>query len=123
MASITWSSLQGRGYEPFAQLVHHLVMGHRDSIQRQPGQPGKPGFGLQDDGNQVEPVTALLIVPVSDHFRVMLVALILEKIRGKPHPQILRDDIITPLRLTHTIIGEEVPRGTDMIKGYVTIKG
>jgi D-alanyl-D-alanine carboxypeptidase len=53
----------------------------------------------------------------------LALGLILEKFRGKPYPQILRDDIIAPLGLTHTTISDESLEPADLIKGYVTIRG
>ncbi|MFJ4210960.1 serine hydrolase domain-containing protein [Paenarthrobacter sp. NPDC089675] len=49
--------------------------------------------------------------------------LILEKLRGKSFPQILRDDIINPLALTGTTLDETQPSAGDMIKGYITVRG
>lgn len=53
----------------------------------------------------------------------LALGLILERFRGKTYPQILRDDIIDPLGLTHTTIDEEVSDAADLLKGYVSIEG
>lgn len=53
----------------------------------------------------------------------LALGLILERFRGKTYPQILRDDIIDPLGLTHTTIDEEVADAPDLLKGYVSIEG
>lgn len=48
---------------------------------------------------------------------------LLEKFRGKPYPEILRDDVISPLGLSRTTIGELRREAPDMIHGYITIRG
>jgi len=53
----------------------------------------------------------------------LALGLILEKLRGKTYPQILRDDIINPLGLSHTSVDEEVSDAPDLLKGYVSIEG
>ncbi len=53
----------------------------------------------------------------------LALGLILERFRGKTYTQILRDDIIDPLGLTHTTIDEEVADAPDLLKGYVSIEG
>lgn len=53
----------------------------------------------------------------------LALGLILERFRGKTYPQILRDDIIYPLGLTHTSIDDEVSDAADLLKGYVSIEG
>ncbi|WP_281444772.1 serine hydrolase domain-containing protein [Paenarthrobacter nicotinovorans] len=53
----------------------------------------------------------------------LALGLILEKFRGKSYPQILRDDIISPLGLTHTTIDEDAPDAPDLIKGHVSVRG
>ncbi|MFK4640154.1 serine hydrolase domain-containing protein [Paenarthrobacter histidinolovorans] len=53
----------------------------------------------------------------------LALGLILEKFRGKTYPQVLRHDIIAPLELTHTTIGEEVSDGPDLLRGYVSVRG
>jgi D-alanyl-D-alanine carboxypeptidase len=53
----------------------------------------------------------------------LALGLILERFRGKGYPQILRDDIINPLGLTHTTIDQQLSDAPDLIKGYVTIRG
>ena len=49
--------------------------------------------------------------------------LILEKFRGKPYAEILRDDIVKPLGLDRTTIDDPLGNAADLIHGYVTIKG
>ncbi|SDW04313.1 D-alanyl-D-alanine carboxypeptidase [Arthrobacter sp. cf158] len=53
----------------------------------------------------------------------LALGLILERFRGKGYPQILRDDIINPLGLTHTTIDQELSDAPDLITGYITIRG
>lgn len=48
---------------------------------------------------------------------------LLEKLRGKPYPQVLRDDVINPLRLGTTSIDKAVGGEPDMIHGYITLRG
>ncbi|WP_458113525.1 beta-lactamase family protein [Arthrobacter sp. R1-13] len=48
---------------------------------------------------------------------------LLEKLRGKPFSQVLDDDIIKPLGLTHTTVDNPLDGAPDMIQGYVTIRG
>lgn len=49
--------------------------------------------------------------------------LILEKLRGKPYPEILRADIIEPLGLSKTTVDDPLGNAPDLIHGYVTIRG
>jgi len=53
----------------------------------------------------------------------LALGLILEKFRGKTYAQVLRDDIVAPLQLTHTTIGEEVSDAPDLLRGYVSVRG
>lgn len=48
---------------------------------------------------------------------------LLEKLRGKPYPLVLRDDVINPLGLGTTSIDGAAGRETDMIHGYITLRG
>lgn len=48
---------------------------------------------------------------------------LLEKLRGKPYRQVLKDDVINPLQLRRTSIDEDVRRAPDMIHGYITLRG
>lgn len=48
---------------------------------------------------------------------------LLEKLRGKPYPQVLQDDVITPLGLETTSIDKAVGGEPDMIHGYITLRG
>lgn len=48
---------------------------------------------------------------------------LLEKFRGKPYSEILRDDVIRPLGLTRTTVSELQNEAPDMIHGYFTIRG
>jgi D-alanyl-D-alanine carboxypeptidase len=48
---------------------------------------------------------------------------LLEKLRGKPYSEVLHDDIIKPLGLTHTTVDDPLNGSPDMIQGYITIRG
>lgn len=48
---------------------------------------------------------------------------LLEKLRGKPYPKVLEDDVINPLQLTRTSIDRELRGAPDMVHGYITLRG
>lgn len=48
---------------------------------------------------------------------------LLENFRGKPYPDILRDDIFSPLGLSRTTISEVQSEASDMIHGYISLRG
>lgn len=48
---------------------------------------------------------------------------LLEKLRGKPFAQVLRDDVINRLGLEDTSIDQAVRGEPDMIHGYITLRG
>ena len=48
---------------------------------------------------------------------------LLEKLRGKPFAQVLRDDVINRLGLGATSIDQAVRGEPDMIHGYITLRG
>lgn len=48
---------------------------------------------------------------------------LLENLRGKPYPDILRDDIFSPLGLSRTTISELQSEVSDMIHGYISLRG
>lgn len=48
---------------------------------------------------------------------------LLERLRGKPYGEVLRDDLIKPLGLTHTTVDDPLVGASDMIQGYITIRG
>ncbi|MBP2269211.1 D-alanyl-D-alanine carboxypeptidase [Pseudarthrobacter sp. PvP004] len=48
---------------------------------------------------------------------------LLEKLRGKPYSEVLRDDIVKPLGLSHTTVDDPLHGAPDMIQGYITIRG
>lgn len=49
--------------------------------------------------------------------------LILEKLRGKPFAEVLRNDVVEPLGLDKTTVDDPLVAAPDLVKGYVTIKG
>lgn len=48
---------------------------------------------------------------------------LLENFRGKPYPDILRDEIFSPLGLSRTTISELQSEPSDMIHGYISVRG
>lgn len=48
---------------------------------------------------------------------------LLEELRGKPYPQVLRDDVINPLGLGDTSIDQTARGESRMIHGYITLRG
>jgi D-alanyl-D-alanine carboxypeptidase len=49
--------------------------------------------------------------------------LILETLRGMPYSEVLQTDIIDPLGLSKTTVNDALSDATDLVKGYITIKG
>lgn len=48
---------------------------------------------------------------------------LLERLRGKPYPQVLAEDVINPLQLKRTSVDENLREAADVIHGYISLRG
>ncbi|MDQ0664539.1 D-alanyl-D-alanine carboxypeptidase [Arthrobacter ulcerisalmonis] len=47
---------------------------------------------------------------------------LVEKLRGRPYPEVLREDVIDPLKLKHTSLDSAAAAEPDVIHGYITYR-
>lgn len=53
----------------------------------------------------------------------VVLGLLIEKLRGKPYPQVILEDIITPLGLESTFLKWDLREDPKLVHGYVTYRG
>lgn len=102
-----------RYHDALVKTVDDIVpaLSQRMSLQR----------GLELTGTLPWEARSVGLVNYSDS-NYLALGQLLEQFRGKPYPDVLRDDVIKPLGLTRTTI-DEIRGAPDLIHGYITIRG